>query len=125
MFNVQNLSLPPATKLAQGYVFTGVCHSVNGGGVPDTLPDLEQTPPLGPAADIPRTWNRHPPGPGTPPGSRHPPEQTPPLDQVHPPRHRACWEIRSMSRRYASYLNAILFTIVFTFYKIQHRGGST
>ena len=24
--------LPPATKLGQGYVFTGVCHSVNRGG---------------------------------------------------------------------------------------------
>ena len=27
------LFLPPATKLGQGYNFTGVCHSVNGGGV--------------------------------------------------------------------------------------------
>ena len=26
-------SLPPATKLRQGYIFTGVCHSVNRGGV--------------------------------------------------------------------------------------------
>ena len=27
--------LPPATKLGQGYIFTGVCHSVNrGGGIP-------------------------------------------------------------------------------------------
>ena len=25
-------SLPPATKLGQGYIFTGVCDSVNGGG---------------------------------------------------------------------------------------------
>ena len=25
--------LPPATKLGQGYIFTGVCHSVNRGGV--------------------------------------------------------------------------------------------
>ena len=24
-------SLPPATKLGQGYIFTGVCHSVNRG----------------------------------------------------------------------------------------------
>ena len=24
--------LPPATKLGQGYIFTGVCDSVNGGG---------------------------------------------------------------------------------------------
>ena len=27
-----SILLPPATKLGQGYVFTGVCHSVNGGG---------------------------------------------------------------------------------------------
>ena len=26
------LSLPPATKLGQGYIFTGICHSVNRGG---------------------------------------------------------------------------------------------
>ena len=26
-------SLPPATKFAQGYIFTGVCDSVNRGGV--------------------------------------------------------------------------------------------
>ena len=25
--------LPPATKLGQGHIFTGFCHSVNGGGV--------------------------------------------------------------------------------------------
>ena len=25
--------LPPATKLGQGYIFTGVCDSVNGGGM--------------------------------------------------------------------------------------------
>ena len=25
--------LPPATKLGQGYIFTGVCHSVKRGGV--------------------------------------------------------------------------------------------
>ena len=51
--------LPPATKLGQGYVFTGVCDSVHRGGVPDQV---------------------HPPGPGTPPQTRY----TPP-DQVHPP----------------------------------------
>ena len=29
----ENCSLPPATKLGQGYVFTRVCDSVHGGGV--------------------------------------------------------------------------------------------
>ena len=42
-------------------------------------------------------WTRHPPGPGTPPGTRS----------------RACWEIRSTSGRYASYCNAFLFYAVF------------
>ena len=61
------MSLPPATKLGQGYVFTGMCDSVHRGGVPDQV---------------------HPPGPGTPPRSRYPPgtRYTPPLwDQVHTP----------------------------------------
>ena len=30
---VQKRLLPPAKKLGQGYIFTGVCHSVNRGGV--------------------------------------------------------------------------------------------
>ena len=56
----------PATKLGQGYVFTGVRHSVNRRGVPDT----------------PRTWSRHHP----PRDQVHPPwtRYTPtPQDQVH------------------------------------------
>ena len=56
VYLLEMLLLPPATKLEQGYVFTGVCHSVNGAGggeVPDQV---------------------HPPEPGTP------------QDQVHPPR---------------------------------------
>ena len=65
--------LPPATKLGQGYVFTGVCHSVNGGG---------------------EFLTRYtPPGPGTPPWTRYTPQTrytppgpgTPPWGQVHPP----------------------------------------
>ena len=50
-------SLPPANKVCEGYVFTPVCHSVQGGGVSlcacwDTHPSWEQTPP--PGADTPR-----------------------------------------------------------------------
>ena len=83
--------LPPATKLGQGYVFTGVCHSVNRGEyLTPHPPDLEQTHP-------PRTWSRPPqtrytPQTRCPPGSRHPLEQThppgtryTPWDQVHTP----------------------------------------
>ena len=83
--------LPPATKLGQGYVFTGVCDSVHRGGVCltacwDATPP-EQTPPSILGADT-HPWSRHP-----------------------LPR-RACWEIRSMHGRYASYWNAILLNIL-------------
>ena len=54
-------SLPPATKLGQGYIFTGVCDSVNRGVC------------LSACWDTPRS--RHPPGADTPR------EQTPPLPQ--------------------------------------------
>ena len=81
--------LPPATKLGQGYVFTGVCHSVNRGGSAHTPfppgsrhPLLVQTPPPRsrppradtppPGADTPPPGSRHP----HPPGSRHPPEHS-------------------------------------------------
>ena len=65
--------LPPATKLGQGYVFTGVCDSVHGGGEYLT----RYTPP-GPG----------PPGPGTPPLDQvHPQTRCIPLDQVHPRDH--------------------------------------
>ena len=88
--------LPPATKLGQGYIFTGVCHSVNRGGVCSwgCVAPQEQTPP----------GSRHPPEQTstweqTPPGSRHPLradtpllEQTPPGADTprsrHPPRSR-------------------------------------
>ena len=107
--------LPPATKLGQGYVFTGICHSVNRGEY------LTRQPPG--TRYIPRDQVH--PRPGTPPWDQvHPPDQVPPWDQVHPlgpgtppgtrytPRHRSCWEIRSTRGRYASYWNAFLFSIV-------------
>ena len=81
--------LPPATKLGQGYVFTGVCDSVQG-GVPDQVhPPGPGTPPWD---QVHRPWDQVPPGPGTPPDQVHPPwtRYTPqtkyPRDQVHPPR---------------------------------------
>ena len=80
--------LPSATKLGQGYVFTGVCDSVHRGGVClttcwDTTPPREQTSPP-PRAD--------PPGADT-------------------PWRRACWEIWSTRGWYASYWNAILLML--------------
>ena len=32
-----NLLLPPATKLGQGYIFTGICDSVHRGGLPQYM----------------------------------------------------------------------------------------
>ena len=86
--------LPPATKFGQGYVFTGICHSVNRGEYltpprpgADTPQDLEQTPP-GTRYTPLRTdtpWDQvHPLGQGTPPWTRY----ITPQDQVHPPRTR-------------------------------------
>ena len=64
--------LPPAMKLGQGYVFTGMCDSVHGGGVSASVhagipphPLQEQTPPR----------SRHPLGTDTP-RNRHPPAQS-------------------------------------------------
>ena len=98
--------LPPTTKLGQGYVFTGICHSVNRGGVClsacwDTTPPgsrhppradtpPEQTPP--PQEQTPHPpeqislrsrqppWSRHPPGADV----STPPKQTPPRSRYHP-----------------------------------------
>ena len=64
MYPMDTDLLPPATKLGQGYVFTGVCHSVQRGGVPDQV---------------------HPPGPGTPRTRYTPQDQVHPPDQVPPP----------------------------------------
>ena len=55
-------------SLGQGNIFTPVCHSVHGGGLPQCM--MGYHPPT-----------RHPPRPGTPPGpgpprTRHPPAQS-------------------------------------------------
>ena len=66
----------------------------------------------------PRSRGRHP-QEQTPPGSRHTPhplEQTPPRSRHPPgadtPQHSAYWEIQATNGRYASYWNAILFSLV-------------
>ena len=56
-----------------------------------------------------------PPRAGTPPGAGIPREQAPPPGAGTPhPRRKACWEIRSMRGRYASYWNAIVFSEFFS-----------
>ena len=64
-----HILLPPATKLGEGYVFTGVCDSVHRGegGLPRCL--LGYPPPR---ADTPRKQTPPPPGADTP-RIRHPP----------------------------------------------------
>ena len=96
LISVWNAFLPPATKFWQGYIFTGVCDSVHGGGV--GIPACTEADPPG---------SRHPPGPDTPPRPDPPGADTP--RTRHPPGSRAFYEIRSMRGRYASYWNAILF----------------
>ena len=66
-YNMAKLLLPAATKLDQGNVFTGVCDSVNTGGV--CLSACWDTPPL--QSRHPR-WEQTPPE-WTPPQSRHSP----------------------------------------------------
>ena len=77
--------LPPANEVYEGYVFTRVCYSVQGGGggvPPDQVHPRDQVPPTGtPPQDQvhpPGTKHTprdqvHPPGPGTPPGTRYTP----------------------------------------------------
>ena len=75
---------------------TGRSTSVHA-GIPPPLPTPHQagTPPGTRQAPLPR------------PGRHTPPDQATP-DQAGSPQSRACWEIRSTSRQYASYWNAIL-----------------
>ena len=83
---LKRISLPPTTKLGQGYVFTGVYHSVNGGVL------------LPPGVDTPQS--RHPPTPGADPleqtpllGADPPQEQTPPPQEQTPtPEQTPPWE---------------------------------
>ena len=105
-------------SLGQGYIFTPVCHSVHRGGLPQCM--LGYHTPLGPCT--PR--DHAPPfaGPCTHPSQDHAPQlwctpPGPPLPgTMHTPtgpctpQRRACWEILSTCRRYASYWNAILLT---------------
>ena len=48
-----HLLLPPATKLGQGYIFTGVCDSVHMGGSASVHAGIPPPPPLGPGTPPP------------------------------------------------------------------------
>ena len=99
-----NQLLPPATKLGQGNIFTGVCDSVNRGGSASVHAGIPQPP----CSGTMHPWDHAPPPQDhapLPPGTMHPP------GPCTPSRRRACREIRSTRGRYASYWNAILFSI--------------
>ena len=97
-----NVSLPAATKLGQGNVFTGVCDSVHGGGVSASV--HAGMPPPPPRADTPRADTLQeqtpPPREQTPPGADTPPgKQTPAYGQraagTHPTGMHSClWIIK-------------------------------
>ena len=97
----------PQRSCGQGYVFTRVCDSVNGGGSPEKPPwDQADTPPD--QGEPPGTKENPPPEPGRTP---LPDQADPPPDQGEPPTPSPREEdgsIRSMSSRYASYWNAFL-----------------
>ena len=86
--------LPPATKLMQGYVFTGVCDPFHKGVV-----------------CLSACWDTTPPAPHTSPGAGSPRSR-------HPPGSSACWEIWATSRQYASFWNAILLKIISSFVEL-------
>ena len=73
-----NVLLPPATKLGQGYIFTGVCDSVNRGGGASSWGCLLQVGLLPAGCFLwgvpPRrgAWWRHPPETATAAGGMHP-----------------------------------------------------
>ena len=111
--------LPAATKLWPWILFLhlSVIHSVHRGGLPQCM--LGYHPPGG---RPPKT--RHPPGPDPhppkadhhPPGTRPPQKQTPPSREQTPPPREANSSIRSTSGRYASYWNAYLYCLSFSFF---------
>ena len=81
-------------------VHRGVCLSACLDTPQDQVPPREQTPP--PRRRHHPFQDRRPSLGSDTPQNRHPWEQTPPLGS-------ACWEMRSTSRRYTSYWNAILY----------------
>ena len=89
-------------RSCEGYVFTRVCHSVHGGGLPQCMlgypPPRSRAPPGAdpPGADPP---GAEPPGSKHPPWSRHPqppqgadpPETATVADGTHPTGMHSCW----------------------------------
>ena len=99
----------PQTKFAK-VMFLHVCVCPHGGGTWAGTPRTRYTPPR---ASTPPLRPGKPPWAGTPAGTRYT------LRQVHPRAgtpsgSSACWEIRATSGRYASYWNAFLLIIIWS-----------
>ena len=85
----------PRSEASEGYAFTGVCHSVTGGGVYQgpghniPLPrDLVTTP----SSPTPETWSQHTPFPHLGPGHNTPsPRDYAQADGTHPTGMYSCW----------------------------------
>ena len=82
--NFKNSFYRPQRSCGQGYVFTGVCDSVHGGGLQRTPPGTKENPP--------RDQGEPPPGPRrTPPGTKENPpgpRRAPPGTKENPLRTR-------------------------------------
>ena len=96
----------PQRSCGQGDIFTGVCLSTGGrvsaslhAGMPYPPPPRMEEPPPG--------WSTPPPGWRTPPDGEPPPRE-------------ADSSIRSTSGRYASYWNAYLPDVIFSFQIVDH-----
>ena len=120
----------PQMKFAKVmFLHMSVSHSVHRGGLPQCMlgyppPRSRHTHPREQAhlswQQTPRSRYRPPPqGAGTPQGveppgaGTHPPGADLTGAGNPPPGRRACWEIRSMRGRYASYWNGILWNFIF------------
>ena len=107
----------PKRSFGQGYIFAGVCHSVNrGGAVPDQAhPPWQVHPPAGtpPSRKVHPPPGRYTPLPGryTPLKAGTPPRYTPPPGRYTPP-ETADPGIRSTIGQYTSYWNAFLFEVI-------------
>ena len=99
----------PPNEVCEGYSFTHVCRSFQEGVS------------LSVHAGIQTPWEQTPPGSDplgvdthqeqTSPKQTPTPKQTPP--RADTPQSSACWEIRAITGRYASYWNAYLFSTKF------------
>ena len=91
-------------SLGQGYIFTGICHSVNRGGLPQCMlgytPSARETPPAK------KTPSRETPLPGRPPSAREtpcqgdpPPKRPAPLPRRPPSRPTPRGKLRGFRSR--------------------------